>query len=146
MHPLVLAAAPALQDALAQRTPMHLQYRSRDPVHLACVYGGPAEARRTVVGGGHNVHTVEEEGLKGNPDETVWEQAQRESRFFVTQDMDFSDSRKFVPGTHYGLLLVRLKPTQPVRSVYFAADPYFPITSDFELSLVSPDFLASLPE
>lgn len=34
--------------------------------------------------------------------------AQKESRFLITQDMDFSDLRKFVPGSHHGILLVRL--------------------------------------
>lgn len=34
--------------------------------------------------------------------------AQSEGRFLITQDLDFSDARKFEPGTHHGLLLVRL--------------------------------------
>ena len=29
-------------------------------------------------------------------------------RFFITQDLDFSDMRRYAPGTHAGLLLVRL--------------------------------------
>jgi hypothetical protein len=29
-------------------------------------------------------------------------------RFFVTQDLDFADVRRFVPGTHQGLMVVRL--------------------------------------
>ena len=27
----------------------------------------------------------------------------------ITQDLDFSDSQKFVPGTHHGILLLRLR-------------------------------------
>lgn len=57
---------------------------------------------------GHDVHTAPQEGLAGAADRQVWESAQRESRFFVTQDMDFSDLREFVPGNHSGLLIVRL--------------------------------------
>ncbi len=30
-------------------------------------------------------------------------------RFFITQDLDFSDVRQYRPGTHAGLLLVRLR-------------------------------------
>jgi hypothetical protein len=30
-------------------------------------------------------------------------------RFLITQDLDFSDTRQFAPGTHAGLLLVRLR-------------------------------------
>ncbi|HWZ42032.1 MAG TPA: DUF5615 family PIN-like protein [Candidatus Saccharimonadales bacterium] len=57
---------------------------------------------------GHDVHTVDEEGLGGSRDEEIWEAAQREQRFLVTQDLDFSDTRRFAPGTHCGILLVRL--------------------------------------
>ncbi len=58
---------------------------------------------------GHDTHTVHDERLIGHEDHEIWEAAQEESRFLITQDMDFSDSRKFVPGSHHGLLLVRLR-------------------------------------
>ena len=57
----------------------------------------------------HDIDTVELEGLSGAVDATVWQAAQREGRFFVTQDLDFSDLRAFAPGTHNGLLLIRLR-------------------------------------
>ncbi len=38
----------------------------------------------------------------------VWRETQRTERFLITQDLDFSDTRRFRPGTHHGLLLVRL--------------------------------------
>jgi hypothetical protein len=31
------------------------------------------------------------------------------SRFLITQDLDFSDLRQFAPGSHHGILLVRLR-------------------------------------
>jgi len=34
---------------------------------------------------------------------------QAAERFLITQDLDFSDIRRFAPGTHHGLLLVRLR-------------------------------------
>lgn len=58
---------------------------------------------------GHEADTVVDEGLRGEPDELVWSAAQNEGRFLVTQDLDFSDIRKFAPGTHRGLMLVRLR-------------------------------------
>jgi predicted nuclease of predicted toxin-antitoxin system len=58
---------------------------------------------------GHDVDTVASEGLKGRPDGDVWSAAQHEQRFLITQDLDFSDVRQFKPGTHAGLLLVRLR-------------------------------------
>ena len=58
---------------------------------------------------GHDVVTVHDEGLGGQEDDIVWEACQQEGRFFVTQDLDFSDIDKFRPGRHWGLLLVRLR-------------------------------------
>lgn len=63
---------------------------------------------------GHDVDTVPDEHLAGRDDGVVWAAAQTAGRFLVTQDLDFSDARKYAPGTHQGLLLVRLP--QPGRS------------------------------
>jgi predicted nuclease of predicted toxin-antitoxin system len=57
---------------------------------------------------GHDADSVPQEKIQGRPDDEVFAAAQREGRFLVTQDLDFSDVRKFAPGTHHGLLLVRL--------------------------------------
>ncbi len=64
---------------------------------------------------GHDVHTSPGEGLTGRSDDAVWSAAQQERRFFLTQDMDFSDVRRFAPGTHHGLMLVRLR--HPTRRI-----------------------------
>lgn len=66
---------------------------------------------------GHDVDTVLAERITGQDDHTVWLAAQAERRFLITQDLDFSDVRRFVPGTHHGLLLVRLP--QPGRNALF---------------------------
>jgi predicted nuclease of predicted toxin-antitoxin system len=57
----------------------------------------------------HDVHTVVQENLSGTNDRDVWDAAQREARFLITQDLDFSDLRRFAPGTHKGILLIRLR-------------------------------------
>ncbi len=57
---------------------------------------------------GHDVDTVATENLKGRADAMVWQAAQRAQRLLVTRNLDFSDIRQFKPGTHCGLLLVRL--------------------------------------
>jgi predicted nuclease of predicted toxin-antitoxin system len=62
---------------------------------------------------GHDVDTVPAEGIGGEEDGVVWRTAQADGRFLITQDLDFSDARKYAPGTHQGLLLVRLP--QPGR-------------------------------
>lgn len=62
---------------------------------------------------GHDVDTVRDEHNVGRDDDAVWAAAQTAGRLLVTQDLDFSDARKYAPGTHYGLLLIRLP--QPGR-------------------------------
>ena len=59
---------------------------------------------------GHDVDTVRSEHLAGRDDNEVWQAAQAAGRFLITQDLDFSDLRRFTPGTHAGLPLVRLAP------------------------------------
>lgn len=58
---------------------------------------------------GHDVDTVPTEHLTGKPDVEVWQAVCNEGRFFITQDLDFSDARQFAPGSHAGLLLLRLR-------------------------------------
>jgi predicted nuclease of predicted toxin-antitoxin system len=69
----------------------------------------PARLARDLGELGHDVETVVGEGLTGRDDGQIWLTVQQESRFFVTQDLDFSDLRRFTPGSHAGLLLVRLR-------------------------------------
>lgn len=57
----------------------------------------------------HDVKTVGEEGLTGGEDADIWHAAQREGRILITQDLDFSDTRKFQAGTHHGIVLIRLR-------------------------------------
>jgi predicted nuclease of predicted toxin-antitoxin system len=57
----------------------------------------------------HDVDTVVEEGIAGRPDPIIWQAAQREARFLITQDLDFSNAQLLTPGTHHGILLIRLR-------------------------------------
>jgi len=65
----------------------------------------------------HDVDTVRGEQLTGRVDADVWRAAQAAQRFLITQDLDFSDVRRYTPGTHAGLLLVRL--SRPGRHALF---------------------------
>lgn len=56
---------------------------------------------------GHDVDTVPDEELAGQDDGVVWEATQTHGRFLITQDLDFSDARKYVPGKHHGLRVKR---------------------------------------
>ena len=68
----------------------------------------PLSLSSTLKSLGHNVHTVFEQDLVGARDREIWAAVQKEGRFLITQDLDFSDVRHFTPGEHHGLLLVRL--------------------------------------
>lgn len=43
----------------------------------------------------HDVDNVRMEGLTGRPDPDVWQSAQTSQRYLITQDMDFSNMKKF---------------------------------------------------
>ena len=64
---------------------------------------------------GHDADSVPQEGLRGRSDGPVWVAACAAGRFMITQDLDFSDARVFIPGTHPGILLLRL--WQPSRKL-----------------------------
>jgi hypothetical protein len=69
----------------------------------------PESLLATLSAAGHDVDNVRIENLIGEPDHNVWKSAQDCGRFLITQDLDFSDIRRFAPGSHYGLMLVRLR-------------------------------------
>ena len=56
---------------------------------------------------GYEADRVHDQGLSGAKDETVWERGVAEGRFLITLDLDFSDVRRYRPGNHPGILLVR---------------------------------------
>ena len=77
---------------------------------------------------GHDADSVPQEGLQGHPDPDVFDAAQQAGRFLITQDLDFSDLRKFAPGSHHGILLVRMATPgrialrERVRSIFQSED------------------------
>ena len=68
----------------------------------------PHECADLMIRKGYNVQTVRQEGLQGSADTEIWNAAQSEERFLVTTDLDFSDMRRYEPGKHAGVLLLRL--------------------------------------
>ena len=69
----------------------------------------PSQIAHKLKSFGHDAHAAQDEGIGGCVDSVIWEAAQREGRFLITQDLDFSDARRFAPGTHHGILLIRLQ-------------------------------------
>ena len=50
-------------------------------------------------------------------DRKIWEAAQCEERYLITQHLDFSDVRRFVRGEHHGILLIRLHSPSRLRLI-----------------------------
>ena len=65
---------------------------------------GVSEAVRGVV---PDTLTVIEEGLSGILDPALWDIVQKEQRFLITGDKAFANIKKYPPGTHSGVLLLR---------------------------------------
>jgi len=61
-----------------------------------------------LVGQGYDPSTVRGEGLRGTKDATLWPIIVGEGRFFITADKGFGNIRRFPPGTHPGILLLRV--------------------------------------
>ena len=68
----------------------------------------PASLVEELAALGHDADSVPQEGIAGHPDSDVFDAAQKAGRFLITQDLDFSDLRRFAPGSHHGILLVRM--------------------------------------
>jgi len=75
----------------------------------------PRSACARLIALGFDADTVLDERLGGCLDDIVWAAAQQEGRLFITQDLDFSDTRKFAPGSHHGLVVIRLPDTEQAR-------------------------------
>jgi predicted nuclease of predicted toxin-antitoxin system len=69
----------------------------------------PAQLYDLLVSHKHDVHTVSDESLVGREDRVIFAAACKENRLLLTQDLDFSDLRAFRPGTHPGIVLIRLR-------------------------------------
>ncbi|MDP2830156.1 MAG: DUF5615 family PIN-like protein [Sulfuricellaceae bacterium] len=55
----------------------------------------PARLKPILQKYGHDVDTVPDEHLGGRPDTEIWQAVNAESRFLITQDLGFSDTRQF---------------------------------------------------
>ena len=58
---------------------------------------------------GHDVDTVNDEGLDGHPDDAVIQACRHDQRILITLDLDFADLRSYPPSDQPGLIVLRLK-------------------------------------
>lgn len=75
---------------------------------------------------GHDVADVRDIGLGSASDDEIFGYAQAEQRIIVTADLDFADTRVYPPGTHAGIIVVRLPEhfkTSAINRILEAAIP-----------------------
>jgi predicted nuclease of predicted toxin-antitoxin system len=65
---------------------------------------------------GYDALTVGDQGWRGLADDELWRRIQAEGRWLVTADKEFGDIRRYRPGSHAGLILLRL--SQESRAEY----------------------------
>jgi predicted nuclease of predicted toxin-antitoxin system len=70
-------------------------------------------AAAALVDAGHDVDTVADEGLTGADDPAVLRAATHEGRLLVSLDRGLGDVRAYPPGTHAGVLVLRLDRQSP---------------------------------
>ncbi len=60
-----------------------------------------------LVARGYDAASVVDQGMGGWPDAALWNAVQQERRYLITADKGFGDIRRYAPGTHIGVLLLR---------------------------------------
>jgi predicted nuclease of predicted toxin-antitoxin system len=56
---------------------------------------------------GYEADRVFDQGLSGIEDADLWLRVRRDGQFLITLELGFSDVRRYAPGTHPGILLLR---------------------------------------
>jgi predicted nuclease of predicted toxin-antitoxin system len=68
----------------------------------------PIEVADLLAANGHDAISVVEQGLGGAADTTIADVCGSEQRCLLTLDTDFSDIRSYPPGSHPGIVILRL--------------------------------------
>lgn len=70
-------------------------------------------AKEVFLSCGHETRSIHDEAMAGALDRALWRVCQHEERMLVTFDRGFGDVRFYPPGTHFGVVLLRLIDQQP---------------------------------
>lgn len=73
----------------------------------------PESARSPLTDAGHDTDTAHAEGLDGADDPDVLAGATADGRLLITLDRGLDDIRTYPPGSHVGVLVIRLDPQSP---------------------------------
>jgi predicted nuclease of predicted toxin-antitoxin system len=68
----------------------------------------PRAVTRALSAAGHDATDVRDVGLRGATDATIAATAKSESRIVVAGDTDFANALRFPPGSHPGIVVLRL--------------------------------------
>ena len=68
----------------------------------------PASSTDVLASAGHDADTVPAEGLTGAPDQDVVAAATAAGRILITLDQGMGDIRAYPPGSHSGIVVLRL--------------------------------------
>ncbi|HWD57657.1 MAG TPA: DUF5615 family PIN-like protein [Stellaceae bacterium] len=68
----------------------------------------PDEIADLLLRNGYDAVTVADQGWRGMADSGLWQGIQAEDRWLITADKEFADLRRYPPGTHAGVILLRL--------------------------------------
>jgi predicted nuclease of predicted toxin-antitoxin system len=68
----------------------------------------PRQVADLLAARGHDTATVMEQGWQGTPDNILWSFIQSERRWLITADKGFADLRRYPPGSHCGVILLRI--------------------------------------
>jgi predicted nuclease of predicted toxin-antitoxin system len=102
----------------------------------------PNDVATVLRGAGFDALSVVEQGLTGTPDKDLFPIVQHEERCLMTADKGFGDVRVYAPGTHCGVVLLRLP--RESRAGYIQLAEFMLKTLDLEqaqgsLVVVSPE-------
>jgi len=68
----------------------------------------PASSAVTLARAGHDVDTVNKEGMTGAPDRDVVAAATAAGRILISLDVGMADIRAYPPGSHAGIVVLRV--------------------------------------
>ena len=101
----------------------------------------PTELTGLLREAGHDATSVNDQHLTGSPDRRVWDVVQTENRLFITADKGFANAQLHPPGTHAGVILIRLP--QESRSAYLALTKK--LLGKFDLQVASGAIVVATP-
>lgn len=77
----------------------------------------PRSTARALRAAGRDAVDVRDVGLRGHADEEVFDYAQKRNAILISGDKGFGNVLRFPPGTHHGIVVLRLPNELPVNEL-----------------------------